>query len=128
MESWVVATPGPIDAGPLRRVSRDVPEPGPGRIRIRVSCCGVCRTDLHPHRDATTPGHEIVGDVEAAGPGALRFSAGDRVGVPWLARTDGTCAHCRRGRENLCVAPQFTGWDVDGGYADYCLANEAYVY
>jgi propanol-preferring alcohol dehydrogenase len=135
MQSWVVATPGPIAGNPLRRIERYLPEPGPGQIRVRVSCCGVCRTDLHlaegdllPHREAATPGHEVVGVVDMAWPGAHRFDIGDRVGVPWLARTDGTCKFCVQGRENLCEAPLFTGWDVDGGYADYCVAEEQYVY
>jgi propanol-preferring alcohol dehydrogenase len=135
MSSWAVATPGPIDGRPLRRIERERPEPAPGQLRVRVSCCGVCRTDLHlaegdlaPHRDAATPGHEVVGVVDALGSGATGFAVGDRVGVPWLARTDGTCAYCRRGRENLCVAPVFTGWDVDGGYADHCVADAAFVY
>jgi propanol-preferring alcohol dehydrogenase len=132
---WVVATPGPIDNGPLRRVERDVAEPAAQQIRVRVRCCGVCRTDLHlaegdlaPHRPQTTPGHEIVGVVDAIGAAATRFRVGDRVGVPWLGGTDGSCAYCRSGRENLCVAPTFTGWDVNGGYADYCVADAAYVY
>jgi propanol-preferring alcohol dehydrogenase len=135
MHSWVVAGPGPIDGGPLRRVERDVPEPGPGELRVRVSCCGVCRTDLHlaegdlaPRRPATTPGHEVVGVIDAVGDGVIGRALGDRVGVPWLAGTDGTCPYCRHGRENLCVAPRFTGWDVDGGYADYCVADAAFVY
>ena len=135
MQSWVVATPGPIAGRPLRRIARDLPEPGPDQLRVRVTCCGVCRTDLHlaegdlpPHRDATTPGHEVVGIVEALGVRAQRFSPGDRVGVPWLARTDGSCQYCRQGRENLCTAPTFTGWDVDGGYADCCVADEQFVY
>ena len=130
-----MAEPKPIDDGPLLRAERDVPQPGPGEILIRVSCCGVCRTDLHlaegdlaPHRPQTIPGHEIVGTVHAIGPDATRFAAGDRVGVPWLAKTDGACSYCRRGRENLCAAPTFTGWDVDGGYADFCAADERYVY
>jgi propanol-preferring alcohol dehydrogenase len=95
----------------------------------------VCRTDLHlaegdlpPRRPAVTPGHEIVGYVDASGEGADRFSVGDRIGVPWLAGTDQTCRYCRRGDENLCEAPVFTGWDVDGGYADLCLVDEAYAY
>ncbi|HZC70343.1 MAG TPA: zinc-dependent alcohol dehydrogenase family protein [Jatrophihabitans sp.] len=135
MDAWVVAAPGPIDGGPLSRVERDVPDPGPGEIRIQVNCCGVCRTDLHlaegdlaPHRPATIPGHEVVGNVDAAGPGMQRFAIGDRVGMPWLAGTDGTCAYCRSGRENLCAAPTFTGWDVDGGYADYCVADARFGY
>jgi alcohol dehydrogenase, propanol-preferring len=135
VEAWVVDHPAPIDDGPLRRISRDVPEPGFGQIRIRISCCGVCRTDLHlsegdlpPRRDAVTPGHEIVGYVDALGAGASRFVLGDRVGAAWLATTDGTCRFCRRGDENLCEASTFTGWDIDGGYADSCVADERYVY
>jgi propanol-preferring alcohol dehydrogenase len=135
MDAWVVTAPGPIDEGPLRRTERERPEPGPGQVRVRVSCCGVCRTDLHlaegdlaPHRPETTPGHEVVGVVDELGADASRLAVGDRVGVPWLGGTDGTCPYCRRGRENLCRAPVFTGWDVDGGYADYCVADERYVY
>jgi propanol-preferring alcohol dehydrogenase len=135
VQCWVVSTPGPIDGGPLRRIEREVAQPGTGEIRVRVSCCGVCRTDLHlaegdlpPHRPQTVPGHEIVGTVDAVGASVTRLAIGERVGVPWLARTDGSCPYCRRGRENLCVAPTFTGWDVDGGYADFCIADEGYVY
>jgi len=135
MQAWIVGSPAPVDAGPLRRVERPLPEPAPGELRVRVTCCGVCRTDLHlaegdlpPRRPAVTPGHEIVGRVEAAGPGAHRFEIGERIGVAWLARTDGTCRYCRRGEENLCAAPWFTGWDLDGGYADACLVDERYAY
>ncbi len=135
MRAWVVERCAPIDERPLRRVERDEPQPGAGQVRVRVSCCGVCRTDLHlaecdlpPRRAAVTVGHEVVGRVDALGVGTSRFTVGDRIGVPWLARTDGTCAFCRRGAENLCLEPQFTGWDVDGGYADACLVNEAYAY
>jgi alcohol dehydrogenase, propanol-preferring len=135
MRAWVVERCAPIDESPLRRVERAEPQPGPGQIRVRISCCGVCRTDLHlaecdlpPRRPEVTVGHEIVGRVEALGTGAHRFAVGDRVGVPWLGGTDGTCPWCRRGAENLCLNPTFTGWDVDGGYADASVANEAYVY
>jgi propanol-preferring alcohol dehydrogenase len=135
MQAWVVERCAPIDAGPLRRVERPEPQPGPGQIQVRISCCGVCRTDLHlaecdlpPKRPEVAVGHEIVGRVAALGDGASRFKVGDRVGVPWLGGTDGTCPWCRRGAENLCVSPTFTGWDVDGGYADACVASEAYVY
>jgi propanol-preferring alcohol dehydrogenase len=135
MRAWVVEAPAPIDAGPLRRVEREPPEPGPGQVRVRITCCGVCRTDLHlaegdlpPRRPRVTPGHEVVGVVDARGPGASRFAVGERIGVAWLGSTDGTCRYCRRGDENLCAAPLFTGWDVDGGYADACLVAEAYAY
>lgn len=135
MEAWVVEHPGPVDGGPLRRVERATPEPGPGQLRVRVSCCGVCRTDLHlaegdlpPRRPQVTPGHEVVGVVDAVGPETGRFTLGDRVGVAWLARTDGNCRFCRRGAENLCLDPTFTGWDVDGGYADSCCVDEAFAY
>jgi alcohol dehydrogenase, propanol-preferring len=135
MRAWVVERTAPIDEGPLRRVERADPQPGASEIRVRVTCCGVCRTDLHlaegdlpPKRPEVAVGHEVVGRVEALGAGADRFALGDRVGVPWLGRTDGTCAWCRRGAENLCLTPRFTGWDTDGGYADTCLVNEAYAY
>jgi alcohol dehydrogenase, propanol-preferring len=104
-------------------------------LLIRVLCCGVCRTDLHlaegdlePKRPDVTPGHEVVGQVEAAGPGTTRFTVGDRVGVAWLAGTDGSCRFCRTGRENLCPASVYTGWDLDGGYAEYLVAADSYVH
>ncbi len=135
MQAWVVETATAIGDGPLRRVERPLPEPGAGQVRVRVSCCGVCRTDLHlaegdlpPRRPRVTPGHEVVGVVDAAGPATGRFSVGDRVGVPWLGGTDGTCRYCRRGDENLCSSPAFTGWDDDGGYADACLVDERFAY
>ncbi|SFL43285.1 zinc-dependent alcohol dehydrogenase family protein [Geodermatophilus ruber] len=135
MHAWVVERPGPVDTGPLRRVVRPLPEPGPGQVRVDVVCCGVCRTDLHlaegdlpPHHPSVVPGHEVVGRVAACGPGVTRFAVGERVGVAWLGRTDGTCRFCRRGAENLCTAPVFTGWDVDGGYAEACLADERFAY
>jgi len=130
-----VHQPGPVASGPLRLTERPVPEPGPGELLIKVHCCGVCRTDLHlaegdlpPRRPDVTPGHEVVGEVAAAGPGTTRFVAGDRVGVAWLAGTDGRCRYCRRGRENLCPASVYTGWDIPGGYAEYLVAADAYVH
>jgi propanol-preferring alcohol dehydrogenase len=135
MLTWVVDQPGAIDTLPLRRIEREIPVPAATQVRVRISCCGVCRTDLHlatgelaPRRHAVAPGHEVVGVIDEAGSDAARFLLGDRVGVPWLASTDGSCTPCRRGRENLCLAPQFTGWDLDGGYADYCLVDEAFAY
>ena len=135
MKAWVVRRPGPIEGGPLELVERPDPVPGPGELRVRVAVCGVCRTDLHiaegdlpPHRHDVVPGHEIVGVVDALGSEARRFSIGDRVGIAWLRHTCGTCRFCRRGDENLCVAPQFTGWDADGGYAEYAVVDERYAY
>ncbi len=137
MRAWVVDRPGPIDSNPLSLVERETPEPGPGEVLVRVRVCGVCRTDLHlaegdlAPRDSRvhrTPGHEIVGTVEMVGAGVRDIEVGRRVGVPWLAHTCGVCTYCRRGDENLCVAPRFTGWDVDGGYADYAVAHHAFVY
>jgi len=135
MAAWAVDAPGPIDSSPLRRVARDVPEPGPGQLRVRVLACGVCRTDLHlaegdldPRHPLITPGHEVVGVVDQLGEGCVRFGPGDRVGVPWLAHTCGVCRFCLACRENLCLAPRFTGWDVDGGYADYTLVEEGFAY
>lgn len=135
MRAWEVAAPGPIDGGPLAWVERTLPEPGPGQVRVRVSACGVCRTDLHVaegdlpvHRPRVVPGHEVVGRVEARGAGAERFEVGDRVGVAWLGATCGVCRFCRRGDENLCLSATFTGWDVDGGYAEATLVDERYAY
>lgn len=135
MRAWEVSTPGPIDTGPLRLVQRAIPEPGPGQVRVKVSVCGVCRTDLHlaegdlpPHRPGTVPGHEAVGAVEKLGADCERLRVGQRVGVAWLAATCGVCRYCQAGRENLCVAPRFTGWDLDGGFAQYLVAREDFVY
>ncbi|UCH73468.1 MAG: zinc-dependent alcohol dehydrogenase family protein [Rhodospirillales bacterium] len=119
----------------LRLEDRPVPEPGPGEVLIRVHACGVCRTDLHvvdgdlaPVRDAIVPGHETVGVVAATGAGVERFAEGERVGVPWLGWTCGDCAFCRSGRENLCDAARFTGYHIDGGYADYAVADQRFVF
>src|SRR5262249_4078812 len=135
MRAWAVHKPGPMATGPLVLLDRPVPEPGPGELLIRVLRCGVCRTDLHlaegdlpPRRPDVTPGHEVVGDVVQAGQGTTRFAEGDRVGVAWLAGTDGSCRYCRRGSENLCPRSVYTGWDLDGGYAEYLVAADAYVH
>jgi propanol-preferring alcohol dehydrogenase len=115
---------------PLRLVCREVPRPGPGQVRVRVSACAVCRTDLHvvdgdlpPQRPEIVPGHEIVGRVEALGEGVSGLSVGDRVGIPWLGHTCGSCRFCLGGRENLCAAARFTGWQIDGGYAEHAVAD-----
>ncbi|GAB2831929.1 zinc-binding alcohol dehydrogenase family protein [Actinocorallia aurea] len=134
MRAWSVRSPGPMASGPLAWIERDVPEPGPGELLLRVRACGVCRTDLHVaegdlpvHLAGVTPGHEIVGDVVRAGPGA-HHAIGARVGAAWLRSTCGRCAYCRRGAENLCPKSRYTGWDAHGGYAEYALAEDAYVY
>jgi propanol-preferring alcohol dehydrogenase len=112
-----------------------LPAPGPGEILLEVRACGVCRTDLHIADGELeggmlpiVPGHEIVGTVTTRGPGAERFSEGERVGVPWLGGACGTCEHCRAGRENLCDAARFTGFHRDGGYAEYALADERFCF
>jgi propanol-preferring alcohol dehydrogenase len=135
MRAWVVRSPGPIETEPLSVEERLVPEPGPGELLVHVRTCGVCRTDLHVsegdlpvHRDQVTPGHEVVGIVEALGEGADGYDVGDRVGVAWLRHTDGTCRYCRSGRENLCPYSLYTGWDADGGYAEYTTVPAAYAY
>ncbi|HSV78518.1 MAG TPA: zinc-dependent alcohol dehydrogenase family protein [Ramlibacter sp.] len=117
----------------LRPVRKPVPRPGPGELLLRVRACGVCRTDLHildgdlpPHRPEVVPGHEIVGEVMALGAGVARFAIGQRIGVPWLGRACGRCPYCTGGRENLCDAPLFTGYDRDGGYAPYAVADAAF--
>jgi propanol-preferring alcohol dehydrogenase len=120
---------------PLRAAEVDDPAPADGQIAIGVSVCGVCRTDLHvvdgelpDPKLPLIPGHMVVGIVEATGPGAERFSVGDRVGVPWLGWTDGDCAYCRSGRENLCVRARFTGYQLDGGYAERMVADQRYCF
>lgn len=135
MRAWVVHRPGPVDDAPLVATERADPVPGPGELRVRVSTCGVCRTDLHlaegdlaPHGTDVVPGHEVVGVVDALGQGATRFAPGDRVGIAWLRSTCGTCRFCTRGDENLCVDPRFTGWDADGGYAELAVVDERYAY
>jgi alcohol dehydrogenase, propanol-preferring len=135
MRAWQITEPGPVDGRRIRRVEVDAAELGPHQIRVDVTACGVCRTDLHVvegdlpvHRPHVTPGHEVVGRVAELGPGASRVEIGERVGVPWLAHTCGNCRFCRRGAENLCAAPAFNGWDRDGGYADEIVCDERYVY
>ena len=126
MDAMVLTVPG--TALRARRVA--VPEPGPGQVRLLVCACAVCRTDLHVIDGDLTrpklplvPGHEIVGRVEALGPGVERFALGDRLGVPWLGWTCGACGFCRSGRENLCPEARFTGYQIDGGYAGFAVAD-----
>ncbi len=120
---------------PLRLADVPRPDPAAGEIRVKVAACGVCRTDLHvadgdlehPKRPII-PGHEIVGRVEKLGPGVTTFALGDRVGIPWLGHTCGTCPYCQSGRENLCDRPGFTGYQIDGGYAEYAVADASYCF
>ena len=120
---------------PLRAADVAMPSPGPGQVLVRVRACAVCRTDLHvvdgelpEPKLPLVPGHEIVGEVVAVGAGVERFTAGERVGIPWLGRTCGTCPYCRDGRENLCDVPGFTGYTIDGGYAQATVADAAYCF
>jgi propanol-preferring alcohol dehydrogenase len=135
MLAWEVARPGPIGGKPLKAVDRPVPEPAAGELQVRVLACAVCRTDLHVaegdlpvHRSPVVPGHEVVGEVTGLGSGVTGFRFGERVGIAWLRHTDGTCVYCGRGAENLCPASKYTGWDADGGYAEYAVAPADYVY
>jgi propanol-preferring alcohol dehydrogenase len=135
MKAWALSHPAPIESNPLELRDVPVPEPGEGEIRVRVNACGLCRTDLHvvegellPKKDNVIPGHQIVGTIDRLGTGATKFAPGARVGIAWLHKTDGTCSYCRSGRENLCDAPQFTGYTVNGGYAEYSVAHQDFVY
>jgi alcohol dehydrogenase, propanol-preferring len=135
MRAMLLRSPGAIATRPLAAVERAIPEPGPGELLVRVEACGVCRTDLHvvegelaPQRPEIVPGHQIVGRVERLGPGVTGWRRGDRAGVAWLHRACGACPFCARGDENLCLAPRFTGWHVDGGYAEYAVAPADFAY
>lgn len=135
MKAYVLKTAAPVESHPLEWTDVPVPEPGEGQVLVRVHACGVCRTDLHvvegelPERKARViPGHQIVGVVEKCGPGTEALPTGTRVGIPWLHRTCGVCEFCTTGRENLCERAAFTGWTVDGGYAEYALADARFIY
>ncbi|HKO21144.1 MAG TPA: zinc-dependent alcohol dehydrogenase family protein [Candidatus Eisenbacteria bacterium] len=135
MKAAVVDAQAPVATSPLHLRDIPDPEPGLGEVRVRVRACGVCRTDLHviegdlpPHKLPIVPGHQVVGIVDRMGPGAARFEPGDRIGIAWLRHTDGTCTYCRTERENLCEAQRFTGYDADGGYAEYAVVPEAFAY
>jgi propanol-preferring alcohol dehydrogenase len=124
-----------IESDPLELRDLPDPQPGPGQVRVKVRCCGLCRTDLHviegdlPEQDLPiVPGHQIVGIVDRLGAGCSRFAEGDRVGVAWLRHTCGSCDFCRTGRENLCADQRFTGYHADGGYAEYAVVDEAFAY
>lgn len=136
MSAWRVIRPGPIGTGPLQRVSVPVPRPEPDELLVAVHACGVCRTDLHVaegdlpvHRRQVIPGHEVVGEVIEVGTAAgSEFEVGDRVGIGWLRHTCGRCRYCRRGAENLCPDSRYTGWDADGGYAEFATVPVAFAH
>ncbi len=135
MRAMVLHGPRPAERAPLRREELPLPTPGEGEIRLKVSCCGLCHTDLHTvegdldlPRLPIVPGHQVVGIVDALGAGATTFREGDRIGVPWLYATDGTCQYCRRGQENLCEQARFTGLHANGGYAEQMVVGEEFAY
>src|SRR5256886_8015060 len=135
MKACMLRSPAAIETNPLECTEVPMPQPKSGEVLVRVRACGVCRTDLHviegelpPRKSPVIPGHQVVGVIEKRGEGAQRFAAGARVGIAWLHRTDGTCEYCRAGAENLCDNPMFTGYSVDGGYAEFIVAPEDFVY
>jgi len=135
MKAMVLRRNAPIASSPLDAAEIPDPSPGRGEIRVKVSACAICRTDLHviegdlpPVRIPLVPGHQVVGRVDRRGEGATRFPVGARVGIAWLRHTCGACAFCAAGRENLCEAPLFTGYHRDGGFAEYAVVPEAFAY
>jgi alcohol dehydrogenase, propanol-preferring len=135
MKACILRRPASIESRPLEIVQLPKPVPAAREVLVRIHACGVCRTDLHvtegelaPRKSPIVPGHQAVGVVEANGPDASRFELGARVGIPWLHSTCGVCEYCRSGRENLCEKATFTGWMADGGYAEYAVAREEFVY
>ncbi len=135
MKACLLRAPAAIETNPLEYGDVAAPEPKSGEVLVRVRACGVCRTDLHviegelpPRKSPVIPGHQVVGIVERQGDKAQRFGIGDRVGVAWLHQTDGTCEYCKANAENLCDNPTFTGYSVDGGYAEYLVAPEDFIY
>ena len=135
MKAMVLYRPAPIESLPLKYTDVDRPEPGAGQVLIRINCCGVCRTDLHivegelkPAKLPLIVGHQVIGVVEDIGEGVDRDIIGKRVGVPWLYWSCGKCKYCRRGEENLCDNALFTGYSVDGGYAEYMVAYRDFIY
>ncbi len=135
MRAWRVVAPGPVAGRPLELSRIAIPVPAADELLVRVRACGVCRTDLHVtegdlavHRAGVVPGHEVVAEVVDRGADAVEHAVGDRVGVAWLRRTCGRCRYCRRGAENLCPASSYTGWDADGGYAEYATVPADFAY
>src|SRR5438132_971402 len=135
MKAWTLDRPGPVESRPLVLAEMPLPTAAEDEVLVQVHACGICRTDLHVvegelpvRRSNVIPGHQIVGRISALGSSVKGFALGDRVGVAWLNRTCGVCQFCRGGRENLCEQARFTGWTVDGGYAEYTLAPATFTY
>jgi alcohol dehydrogenase, propanol-preferring len=135
MKACLLRAPAAIETNPLEYADVEAPQPKSGEVLVRVRACGVCRTDLHviegelpPRISPVIPGHQVVGTLEKQGENTRRFAIGDRVGIAWLHHTDGTCEYCRSGAENLCDNPVFTGYSVDGGYAEYIVAPADFIY
>jgi alcohol dehydrogenase, propanol-preferring len=135
MQAMILTKQLPVDESPLTLAEIDTPRAGPGEVRVKVNVCAVCRTDLHiiegdleVHKVPVIPGHQIVGRVDETGAGVTRLRVGQRIGMGWLQHVDGTCRFCRRGRENLCRDSRYTGYDADGGYAEYAVVPEDFAY
>jgi alcohol dehydrogenase, propanol-preferring len=135
MQAWLLHKPAPVETKPLTLADIPPPTPAGDEVLVRVTACGICRTDLHvvegelpPKKTPVIPGHQVVGVIEALGPGATRHNVGTRVGIPWLYKTCGHCLYCRSGRENLCDFPEFTGYTHDGGFAEFIVAHQDFVY
>src|SRR5581483_6096650 len=135
MRAMVLQKPAPVDSAPLHLQEVPTPTPAAGEIRVRVHCCGICHTDLHTVEGdlnlpklPVIPGHQIVGTIDAVGTGVTAFKEGDRVGIPWLYSTDGVCEYCQRGLENLCENGRFTGYHVDGGYAESTIVHQDFAH
>jgi len=135
MRVMLLEKPRPAENAPLHLAALDEPLAGPNEVRVRIHCCGLCHTDLHTVEGdlplpklPLVPGHQIVGTIDAIGPNVRTLKAGDRVGIPWLYSTDGTCPYCRRHTENLCEHAKFTGYHVHGGYAEFCVIREDFAH
>lgn len=135
MKACLLRQIAPIERNPLEYTELPTPQPNPGQVQVKISACGVCRTDLHVIEGELTrqvlpiiPGHQVIGHIERLGDGVTGLEAGMRVGIPWLHQTCGVCEYCRNGKENLCENALFTGWLVDGGYAEYAVAPADFVY
>src|SRR4051794_2978336 len=135
MRAMVLQQQKPVEEAPLVLQEIAPPHAGRGEVRVQVSVCAVCRTDIHIvegdlalHREPVIPGHQIVGRIDEVGPGVRRLGVGQRIGIAWLRHVDGTCEFCRRGRENLCRESRYTGYDADGGYAEYAVVPEEFAY